>query len=192
MGQKDPGPLKVDIDLIDTRGNVCVQMRCLSFQFDNAAIGAEETIELFLRQEASLQLQRPLDQIPTDRSYFDLGFSSPAISNFIQAINRLLDENLSLSVLFDHRDIRSLAAYLAATYSNKIDAQTAIGQRPRRRVTTLVPLPRKTFFSDRLARSSSEQTSATTLESEMSGEQLLEEISWQEASHDDRYEKVTF
>jgi len=181
--------IKVDIDLIDTKGNVCVQMRCLSFQFDNAAIGAEETIELFLRQEASAQLQRPLDEIPADRSYFDLGFSSPAISNFIQAINRLLNENLSPSVLFDHRDIRSLAAYLVATYPDKIHAlaPTRQGQvysmGPRRPMTTLVPLPRKTFFSDRLARSS---------ESEMSGEQLLEEISWQKASLDGSYEKVTF
>jgi len=162
--------IKVDIDLIDTKGNVCVQMRCLSFQSDNAAI--EEKIELFLRQEAALQLQRPLDEIPADRSYFDLGFSSPAISNFIQAINRRLDENLSPSVLFDHRDIRSLTAYLAAAYPNKI--QEFSGEN-RRRVTTLVPLPRKTYFSDRLAR-----------------QQLLDEISWQEASVDGGYEKVTF
>nr|QEO74213.1 methyltransferase [uncultured bacterium] len=170
-----PSQGKVDVDLIDAAGNVCVQTRGLSFQ------SHDETIELFLRQQAAQQLQKPLDGIAVDRSYFDLGFSSPAITKFIQAINGLLAENLTPSVLFDYRDIRSLTAYLAATYPHKIAGRTAIQQ-----AATLSPLPRKTFFSG-TTRPSVEQTLA-----ELTGEQLLDELLWQEASFDDSYEKVTF
>jgi hypothetical protein len=177
--------IKVDIDLIDCRGNICAEIRGLSFRFDKAAI--EEAVELRLRQEAARQLRRPLDEIPADRSYFDLEFSSPAISNFIQAINRLLDDNLSPSVLFDHRDIRSLAAFLAATYPDKV---RVFSGKQQLRTTTLAPLPRKTLFSDRLKRPAAQSGGRT--DSEMSGEKLLEEISLQEAPLDDNYEKVTF
>ena len=94
-----------------------------------------------------------------------------------------------LQINFDHRDIRSLAAYLAAAYPQKIGALRAIRQsrtvlpaRPRQK---LAQLPRKTYFSGRLTQPAPVQQSAI-------GEQLLEEILWQEASFDDSYEKVTF
>jgi polyketide synthase PksN len=221
--------IKLDIDLVDTQGSVCVQIRGLSFQIDDAVIeapiqpawlfsreqpsvagdtaahivsmGPEETMALFLRQETAIQLQRPVDEIPTDLSYFDLGLSSLAIANLIQNTNRLLDEDLSPSVLFEYRDIQSLAAYLAATYPSKIDAVIAIKRigpqaysREQRHSHPLhlTPLPRKKYFPASLAGSSVEHTNATTSEAEMSPERVLANVLWQEASLDDSYEKVTF
>jgi polyketide synthase PksN len=90
------------------------------------SMGSAEKMALFLRQEAAIQLKRPLDGIPTDLSYFDLGLSSLAITNLVKNTNRLLDENLSPRVLFEYSDIQSLAAYLAATYPSRISALTAI------------------------------------------------------------------
>jgi hypothetical protein len=130
-----------------------------------------------------------LDESAAARSYFELGFTSPAITKFVEAINRLLGENLSPSVLFDYRDIGSLAAFLATTYSHKIAPVTVVRQGPtkaaeqQRKLTTLVPLPRKTYFSNRPA---PEQSNVKT-----ESEQVLEEMLWQEASLDDSYEKVT-
>jgi acyl transferase domain-containing protein/SAM-dependent methyltransferase len=201
----------VDVDLLDAEGYVCAQLRGLSIHVEHSAMeheprtwlfstgqhfiaggdtaetvpmGVEKAAELFLKQEAALQLDKPLEDIGAERSYFDLGFSAPSITNFVQAINRLLQEDLSPSILFDHRDIRSLAAYLAVAYPKKIGGLTAIPYGhavwPARRRPSLAPLPRKTYFTGRLA-----QPSAI-------GEQLLDEILWQEASFDDSYEKVTF
>jgi polyketide synthase PksN len=90
------------------------------------SMGPEEKMTLFLKQEAAIQLRRPVDGIPTDLSYFDMGLSSLAITNLVKNTNRLLDENLSPRALFEYSDIRSLAAYLAATYPSKICALTAI------------------------------------------------------------------
>jgi polyketide synthase PksN len=102
----------------------------LSVAGDDAAqtvsMGPEEKMALFLKQEAAIQLKRPVDGIPTDLSYFDMGLSSLAITNLVKNTNRLLDEDLSPRVLFEYSDIQSLAAYLAATYPSRISALTAI------------------------------------------------------------------
>jgi acyl carrier protein/SAM-dependent methyltransferase len=221
--------INIDIDLLDAKGSVCAQMRRLSLQVDDAAIEpagqikwlfsteerslagagavqvarmqAAETIELFLKQEAAFQLQRSIDEVSTEQSYFALGFTSAASTTFIEAINRLFDMDLSPSVLFDHRDIRSLAAHLTETYPAKILALTAVRQEPsqtysaeqwQRQGATLVPLPRRTCFSERLARSSHERTNVAKSGPEKSRDQILEAILWKEASLDDSYEKMTF
>lgn len=90
------------------------------------AMGPEEKMALFLKQEVAIHLKRPVDEIPTDLSYFDLGLSSLVIANLVKNTNRLLEENLSPSALFEYSDIRSLAAYLAATYPSRIGALTVI------------------------------------------------------------------
>jgi hypothetical protein len=221
--------IKIDIDLLDAKGSVCAQMRCLSLQVDDTAIEpssqlewlfyteerplagggasqvarmqAAETIELFLKQEAAFQLQRPLDEVSPELNYFALGFTSAAITTFIEAINRLLDIDLSPNVLFDHRDIRSLSTYLTATHPAKIRALTAVRQEPtqaysgeqwQRQRSTLMPLPRRTSLLEPLARSSGGQTNGAKSAPEKSRDQILEAILWKEASLDDSYEKVTF
>src|SRR5205085_12135743 len=116
-------------------------------------------------------------------------------------INTLLGINLLPIVLFEYRNIQSLAAHLVATYPSKIDALSTAGQ-PREQSysgeqrqiqpPSLTPLPRKKHFSGRLAPFPQERTNATTLEGEISDRRTLDKVWWQEASLDDSYEKVTF
>jgi hypothetical protein len=219
----------LDIDLIDTKGNVCVQMRGLSFQADNAAIdnaaqatwlfsteqssvagngashngsqGAPEKMELFLKQEIALLLRKPIEDIPADQNYFELGLPSLGIAHLVQKTSALLDENLSPSALFEYQDIQSVAAYLAITYPTKIDSLSAVrrknghthsGAQRQMHVANLTPLPRKKYFSNRLATPSQGHINTTLSSIDVSGEQLLEAVLWPEESLDDSYEKVTF
>ena len=211
--------IKLDIELTDTKGNVCVQMRGLSFQAENPAVqlavqpmwlfsreqpstagngtahngsmGTAEKIELFLKQETALQLQTPMETIPIDQSYFDLGLTSLGLTQLIQKTNLLLDESLSPSALFEYRDIQSLAAYLATAYPTKIDALTVVVRGKENKAhlceqqqihaAHLTRLPRKKYFSPH-----------APSRADLSGEQALERVLWQEVSPDDNYEKVIF
>ena len=111
---------------------------------------------------------------------------------------KLLEENLSPSLLFEHRDIQSLAAYLAATYPAKVDAVTAVRQgqgEPQSADRLEIRAPRLTSLagtrrvSEGPATTPRSQAGATA---SMSIEEILERVSWQEASPEDGYEKVTF
>ncbi len=222
-------PIELDVDLLDTDGNVCVQMRRLSFGVDEPAaepadqrtwlfskehasgaaseggrvgsMGAVEKMALFLRQETALQLQKAMEDIPTDQSFFDLGLTSLGMTHVVQNACGLLDENLSPSVLFDYIDIESLAAYLATTYPTRIDAVTAVRRvedradpEVRRQVHAPQsgPFPRRKRVSGEPARTPREQTIATASGADVSIERILASVSWQEASLHDGYEKVTF
>jgi polyketide synthase PksM len=129
-------------------GNICFEARESSSQADCVAtetaiqaewlfsteqssypgipMGTAEKIELFLRQETALQLRKPIDQLSTDQSYSDLGLTSLAAIDLIQKTNRLLDTDLSPSLLFEYTNIRSLAAHLAITYPARIAALTVV------------------------------------------------------------------
>ena len=146
------------------------------------SMGAVDKLELFLRQETALQLQMPFEMIPADRSYFDLGLTSLAITHLIQKTNQLLGENLSPSALFEYRDIESLAAYLATTYPAKVDA-IAVTRRPQ-------PKPQSAAAPLLPATSTPSCTSVPV--DDLSSEQILENVLWLEAALDDSYEKVTF
>src|SRR5262249_33229843 len=209
--------MKLNIDLTDMAGNVCVQMHGLYFQGNNRtaeraegkwlfstrhssedegaaahsrSIGAVEKMELFLRQEAALHLQQPIEKIATDHSYFDLGLNSLGIATLLQRVNLLLGVTLMPSVLFEYRDIGSLSSYLAATYPSRIDGLTVTletgeragpGTHPRKHAPALKPLARKQYLPGRLAPPSPENGSG----------KILERVVWQETSLDDSYEKVT-
>jgi hypothetical protein len=220
---------ELDIDLLDPNGKLCVQMRRLAFQTEapvwqpaerltwsfskepsstapggdgrNASMGAAEKMAVFLRQETALQLQKAIEEIPTDQSFFDLGLTSLGMAHLVQSTGTLLEGDLSPSVLFDHSDIQSLAAYLAKTYPTTIEAVTAVrqveahaslGLRPGVQATqpTLLPLRRR--VSGGLATTPRARTSAMASGDDISIEQILERVSLQEASLDDGYEKVTF
>jgi acyl transferase domain-containing protein/acyl carrier protein/SAM-dependent methyltransferase len=225
---REDKPIELDIDLIDTLGNVCAQMGGLSFDVDESgtesadrrtwlfskeqasraanegkgvgSMGAAEKMTLFLRQETALQLEKAMEEIPTDQSFFDLGLTSLGMTHVVQNTCRLLDENLSPSVLFDYRDIESLAAYLAMTYPTGIDAVIAVRQvegsaEPEGPDQVHAPQSKPSSRRGRVsgrARTPREQTSAAPSGDEVEIEQILESVSWQEASPHDGYEKVTF
>jgi len=165
------------------------------------SMAAEEKIELFLKQETALQLHRPIEEISTNMSYFDLGLSSLAITTLVHKINKLLNESLSPTTLFEQKDIRSLAAYLAATYPVKLDALTVIkqesGQTHSEEQQKIHPanhalLPRTEDSSVYLEPSLHEQTDESAPRAEGNGMRVSEEVWWQEMSHNNGYEKVTF
>lgn len=145
--------VKLDIDLMDDQGNICVEMRSLSFQgaaatetavqrtwdfckgpppnpgeivAPNSPMGAAEKLALFLKQETALQLQKQIEKVPTDCNYFALGLTSLGLTHLIQRLNQLLDKNLAPSTLFEYGDIQSLSAYLAAAYPSEVAAVTVV------------------------------------------------------------------
>jgi acyl transferase domain-containing protein len=150
---------------------------------------AVETMTLFLKDEAALQLQKTIEEIPTDRSFFDLGLTSLGMTNLVQNTCRLLDEDLSPSVLFEYRDIESLAAHLATAYPAATGAVTAVrqgedprdtGSRLRARAVRPPQAPRPSPVQEEVSGA------------DVSLERILESVSFQEASVHDGYEKVTF
>jgi acyl carrier protein len=164
-------------------------------------MAVEEKIELFLKQETALQLHRPIEEIYINMSYFDLGLSSLAITTLVHKVNKLLNESLSPTTLFEQRDIQSLAAYLAATYPSKIDALTVIKQevgqthseeQQKIHPTNHAPLPRTEDSSVCPEPSLHEQTSESAPKAESNGMRVSEEVWWQEMSLNNGYEKVTF
>lgn len=224
----DDEGIKLDIDLADVDGMVCVQMRGLSLQAGDAAsepahegtwlvfseqpsaaddsaahavsLTAAEKIELFLKQETALQLEKRPEDIPTDQSYFDLGLSSLSMAYLIQNTNRLLGENLSPSALFEFTDIQSLAAHLAAAYPSKLEVlavrRKSAAPRPeeQRQIgpAKLTPFHRKKYHLGRPATAEQEQAGVANPAAALSGDQILEKISWQEAPLDESCEIVAF
>ncbi|MEA2491330.1 MAG: polyketide synthase PksM, partial [Acidobacteriota bacterium] len=207
----------VDVDLIDASGNVSVQLRGLSFQRHAAAatarrwtfakdgigaatmIPAAEKMTLFLRQEIALQVEKSIDDIPTDLSFFDLGLTSLGMTSLLQNIQNscalLNEDDFSPSVLFNYTDIRSLAAYLATTYPSAID-RIAVTQTDRDSQSEVVavtaarltPITRKRRPSIDIAPAAPAVPVPATDES---FNEILASVSWQEASLHDGYEKVS-
>jgi 3-oxoacyl-(acyl-carrier-protein) synthase/acyl carrier protein len=159
----------------------------------NGSMGAAEKMELFLKQETALQLQRPIDDVPTNESYFDLGLTSLAIAHLIRNLSQLLDEDLSPSALFDYTDIRSLAVYLAHTYAGKIDTLYVVKQEsgePQLQHWNLHPAKLTP-----LARKQEPAVIAATplVVPELTREQVLEQVLWQDdAIAAENYDKETF
>jgi acyl transferase domain-containing protein len=154
-------------------------------------MAAEEKIELFLKQETALALRKPMEEIATNMSHFDLGLSSLAVAGLVHKVNRLLNENLNPSTLFEYRDIQSLAAYLAATYPSKIDALTVTR---RRNVHSPNPEPLPAIKDvpvspEPLFR---EQTETTASGPGSNSMRISEEVWWQDVALNNGYEKVTF
>ena len=151
------------------------------------AMATEEKIELFLKQETALQLHKPIEEIPVNMSYFDLGLSSLAITTLVHRVNRLLDVTLSPSALFEQKDIQSLAAYLAATYPSKIDAINVSRQEHGQNHSEEKRKPRPT-----IPVILHEQTEVISSRVVSNGASIPEEVWWQEVSLSNGYEKVTF
>jgi acyl transferase domain-containing protein len=161
-----------------------------------APMTAEAKMELLLKQEVALQLPGPVDAISISLTYFDLGLGSLGIMNLVHKINELLQESLPISVVFEYRNIESLAAYLAATYPAKV---AGLAVNIEEEVTQYsedsakaTRLPEENYFLARPAPSLHEQTDATTARYEIADKQVLERLWWHEKSLDESYEKVTF
>ena len=94
-----------------------------------------EKMELFLRQELARKLQRPVEEIAPDQSFFEAGLTSLDVTDLIEKTSQLLKENVSPAAAFEHPDVRRFAAYLAATYRIEIEP----------RIPAIVPIDRSAF-----------------------------------------------
>src|SRR5947209_9305463 len=165
------------------------------------SMGAAEKMELYLRQEMALQLEKSIESIPADQNYFDLGLTSLVIAHLVQKTSRLLQEDLSPSALLEYSDIRGVASHLAATYPARIDALAVVrrsgsqahstGQR-KTQPARLTRLPRKPVWSVRSAPAAQEQTTAAPSRAGVSPEQVLANVRWQKAATDEAYDTMTF
>jgi acyl transferase domain-containing protein/acyl-CoA synthetase (AMP-forming)/AMP-acid ligase II len=82
----------------------------------------KEKMERFLKQELALRLQKPVEEIDGEQSFFESGLTSLDVTSLVEKAGQLLQENVSPAAAFEHTDIRRFAAYLAKTFPTEIDA----------------------------------------------------------------------
>ena len=105
------------------------------------ALDGEDTLRLFMTQEAARLLGRAPDEVDEDLDFLSLGFDSIGMAGLIQQLIDLLAENITPSVVFKFTDIRSLAGHLANTHPAKVErirvlrvgdaANPAVAPRPK-------------------------------------------------------------
>lgn len=88
-----------------------------------------DKIEGFLRHAAAQELGVSPGEVVMDLSYFDLGFTSLGVTNFIRKTNGLLATNLPPSIVFEHSSIRSLAVWLVENHATEVAAMD-VGAHP--------------------------------------------------------------
>ncbi|MBC9915641.1 beta-ketoacyl synthase N-terminal-like domain-containing protein [Chitinophaga varians] len=92
----------------------------MSATSDNISTLPAAVLELFLKQEIALQLDRPLEDIPTDVNFPELGMNSIGLIALIARINELLQINISPAILFNCPEIKTLQDYLLEHYADKV------------------------------------------------------------------------
>lgn len=95
-----------------------------------AALSSVEKIELFLKQEIARQLECPLEAVALDKNFIELGMNSMGVADLIIKTDKLLEANLSPSVLFKYPEVGTLSEYLAATYPEVLDAIAVTRSKP--------------------------------------------------------------
>ncbi|GEM_PF-6507797 len=132
--------IKLDIDLVDDKGNLCAKLCGLSYSESNelmptvnqpewlfSATGSDsklfdskksaEKMELFLRQEIALYLKIPIQKVSMEKSFFELGLDSISITSIVDKTNHLIEGNLLPSIVFEHINIKQFAEFLATSFS---------------------------------------------------------------------------
>ncbi|WP_395787575.1 beta-ketoacyl synthase N-terminal-like domain-containing protein [Aquimonas sp.] len=106
------------------------------FYFPREVDGAEdaflpaEKLELFMQQEVAAQQKIELGAVDCGCNFLDLGMNSIGVAELIIKLDALLQINLSPSVLFKHPEIRSLSAYLADAYGERVQALRVASEPP--------------------------------------------------------------
>lgn len=89
-----------------------------------------EKLELFMKQEIAAQQKRPIDDIAIDKDFIELGMNSIGVAELIIKMDKLLQTNLSPSVLFKYPEIGMLSEYLAEIYAGVIDTLVVANVKP--------------------------------------------------------------
>ena len=140
---------KLDIDLCDEQGRICVKMRGMDYQKEvppstktesqvqwttfslsgdknelghrDANFSVEKKAEWFVQQLLADQLRRPVNEIETERGYYDMGLTSLGLVNVTQGIQDKIDKEFQTNLLFEYTTVSDLSAFLAANYSSAFD-----------------------------------------------------------------------
>lgn len=136
---------KMDIDLCDINGNICVKIKGVSYKnevqvseesLENKlgisfteikstpepiALTVREKVELFLKLEISSQLNQPINTVETTRGYFELGLDSLGFLLLIEKIQTVIKEKMPPEKLFEYVTIEQLSNYLSEKYSAQIE-----------------------------------------------------------------------
>ena len=97
-------------------------------------VGNAARMALLLKEELSLLLNVPVQEIRTDRNYVELGVTSLGMIDLVKKLNRVLAVRLSPSILFNYPDVSKLAAHLADTYPAKVAALAITADVPPARI----------------------------------------------------------
>ncbi|MCP5002869.1 MAG: SDR family NAD(P)-dependent oxidoreductase, partial [Planctomycetes bacterium] len=139
--------LQLDIDICDVQGNVCMELRGVSYAIEKttfekktatrweflksdepaqnshfSSLSSEEKIQKFLQQSVAEQLQKSANQIQVDQSYFEIGIGSLGIVKVVKQLEALLDEELSPTLLFEYVNIQQLSAYVSQQFTNRVNS----------------------------------------------------------------------
>lgn len=97
---------------------------------DAVAMSGAEKLELFLKQAIAELQQKAIDDIATDKDFIQLGMNSIDVAEIIVKTDKLLNVNLSPSVIFKYPEIGSLSRYLAETYGEVVGQVLASKSKP--------------------------------------------------------------
>ncbi len=87
---------------------------------ESSSLNANEKVEMFLKQEIALQLNKPIGKISDDINFLDLGMNSIGLVTLIAQTNDLLQINISPAILFNYSEIKTLTQYLVKSYPEKV------------------------------------------------------------------------
>ncbi len=138
---------KLDIDIYDEQGNVCMKLRGVSYAIEKttfkkktvtrwefakseeaatnsqiSSLSSEEKIQKFLQQTIADELQKSAHQIQVDQSYFEMGIGSLGIVQVVKRLESLLDEELSPTLLFEYVNIQQLSVYVSQQFASRVNS----------------------------------------------------------------------
>ncbi|MCP5007891.1 MAG: alpha/beta fold hydrolase, partial [Planctomycetes bacterium] len=145
---------KFDIDLCDEPGNVCIELRGVSYVIGkitfekkaatrweflkseepaqnshSSSLSSEEKIQKFLQQAVAEQLQKSAHQIQVNQSFFEIGIGSLGIVQVVKQLEALLDVVLSPTLLFEYVNIKQLSAYVSQQFTDRVNSLIMVPQK---------------------------------------------------------------
>lgn len=86
--------------------------------------------ELLLKGILSKKLGRPVDQLPMDVGYYELGLMSSSLLEMVSELERKLSVKMSPTLLFEYTNISELAEYLSGEYPEQFGVSNQEAHRP--------------------------------------------------------------
>ncbi|MGA8164059.1 MAG: SDR family NAD(P)-dependent oxidoreductase [Waddliaceae bacterium] len=108
----------------------------------------EKTI-MFIKQLLAEQLQKSIDAIETECSYFDLGLTSLGLFKLAQGIQGKINPTFQATLLFEYKTVLELSTYLAEAFSSEIDRLAIRKDSLEKTVVRPMNLVRETFLLQR-------------------------------------------